>query len=88
MYKVNADGAVFLYLKAVGIGAIIRYVKSRVMVALSKKIHAPLGAIEAKEKAFEMGLQFAKDVDICDLTLEGDSLIVCRALLDLNSPPQ
>lgn len=53
------------------------------MAALNKKIRAPLGVVETEAKAFEMGLQFAKDVGLRDLlTLEGDSLIVCRPLLD------
>ena len=56
MYKTNVDGAVFSDLRAVGIGAIIRDEKGRVVAALSKKIHAPLGAVEAETKAFEMGL--------------------------------
>ena len=45
-----------------------------------------IGAIEAEAKAFEMGLQFAKDVGVRDLILEGDSLNVYRAL-GLTSPP-
>ena len=56
MYKTNVDGAVFSDLRAVGIGAIIRDEKGRVVAALSKKIRAPLGAVEAETKAFEMGL--------------------------------
>ena len=34
--------------------------------ACSKKIEAPLGAIEAEAKASELGLQFAKDMSIHD----------------------
>ena len=33
-----------------------------------------------KAKAFETGLQFAKDIGIQDLILEGDSLTIYRAL--------
>lgn len=50
--------------------------EGRVMAALSKKIKAPLGPVEVEAKDFELGLQFAKDVGIRDLILEGDSLIV------------
>ena len=42
-------------------------------VALSKKIHVPLGPTEAKAKAFEVDLQFVKDVDIQEFFIEGDS---------------
>ena len=87
MYKANVDGAVFLDLKVVGIGAVIKDENGSVVAALSRKIYASLGAVEAKAKAFEMGLQFAKDVGVRDLILEGDSLNVYRALLDLTSPP-
>lgn len=48
---------------------------------------APLGAIEAKAKAFEVGLQFAKDMLIQDFILEGDSQVLVNALKDLSPPP-
>ena len=87
VYKVNVDGAIFSDLKAVGFGAIIRDEKGGVVAALSKKLHAPLGTVEAEAKATEMGLQFAKDIGVCDIILEGDSLNVYRALLVLSAPP-
>ena len=59
--------------------------RGRVVVALSKKIHTPLGAFGAEAKAFEVVVQFAKDVGIHDLTLEGDSLTVCHALNELDA---
>ena len=45
-----------------------------VVAALSKRINAPLGAVEAEAKAFETGLQFAKDIRVQDIILEGDSI--------------
>lgn len=48
---------------------------------------APLGAIEAKAKAFEVGIQFAKDMPIQDFILEGDSPVLVNALKDLLPPP-
>ena len=48
---------------------------------------APLGAIVAKVKAFEVGLQFAKDMLIQDFILEGDSQVLVNALKDLSPPP-
>ena len=48
---------------------------------------APLGAIVAKAKAFEVGLQFAKDMLIQDFILEGDSQVLVNALKDLSPPP-
>lgn len=55
--------------------------------ACSKKIEAPLGAIEAEAKAAELGLQFAKDMSIQDFTLESDALTLINALKDLSPPP-
>ena len=69
-----------------GICAVIKDENGSVVAALSRKIYASLGAVEAEAKAFEMGLQFAKDVGVRDLILEGDSLNVYRAL-GLTSPP-
>ena len=42
--------------------------------------------VEAEAKAFEAGVQFAKDICIQDFILEGDSVIVHRALADLSPP--
>ena len=86
-YKANVDGAVFAKLKAMGIGVVIRDMEGKVKASLSQKIKAPLGPVEAKAKAFEMGIQLAKDMDIRDVLIKGDSLIVQRALNELASPP-
>ena len=66
---------------------LIGNVAGQVIGACSKKIDAPLGAIEAEAKAVELGLQFAKDLSIQDFTLESDSLVLVNALRDLSPPP-
>ena len=66
---------------------VIRDKEGRLGAALSKKIQAPLGAVEAKAKAFEIGLLFAKDIGVHDVVLEGDSLVVYNALCNNFSPP-
>ena len=81
------DGAIFSDLKAVGFGAIIRDEKGCVVAALSRKLHTPLGVAEAETKAAKMGLQFAKNIGVRDIILEGDSLNVYHALLGLLAPP-
>ena len=55
--------------------------------ACSKKIDAPLGAIEVEAKAVKMGLHFAKDMSIQDFTPESDSLTLVNASRDLSPPP-
>ena len=73
--------------KSAGVGIIIRDGAGQLIGAYSKKITAPLGAIEVEAKAVEMGLQFAKDMSIQDFTLETDSLSLANALRDSSPPP-
>jgi len=84
---VNIDRAIFSKLKAVRVGVVIRDELRRLEIALIEKIYAQLGAVEAKAKAFEIGLQFARDIEFCDIILKGDSLIVYRALSELSPLP-
>ena len=81
------NGAVFAAQKVAGVGVLIRDAKGRVVGACSKKIMAPLGAVETKAKAFEFGLQFARDLLIHDLVLEGDSLVIVNVLKEASPPP-
>ena len=82
----NVDGAIFKAQKESGVGVIIRDANGLVVAALSKKFHAPLGPLEVEAKAFESGLQFAKDVGLQKFILEGDSLNVVHALEGLSPP--
>ena len=70
----------FAELNSVGVEIMVRDWNGQFLAATSKKIHAPLGPLEAEAKAFELGLQFAKQLGITDFILEGDSLIISRAL--------
>ena len=47
---------------------------------MCKHLHAPLGPLEAESKAVEVGMQFAKQLGLSDIIMEGDSLMVSRAL--------
>ena len=87
MLKVNVDGATTKHQNTVGVGFIIRDELGRVVAAMSRKIQAPLGPLEVKAKAFKAGLQLARDMGYQDIILEGDSLILIRALCGLSSPP-
>ena len=80
VFKFNVDGAVFAKLNSVGVGVIVRDWNGQFVATICRKIHAPLGPLEAEVKAVEFGLQFAKQLGITDFILEGDSLIVSRAL--------
>ena len=87
MLKVNVDGATTKHQNTVGVGSVIRDELGRVIAAMSKKIQAPLGPLEVEAKAFEAGLQLARDMGYQDIILEGDSLILVRALYGLSWPP-
>lgn len=78
----NVDGAVFAAKKEVGLSFIIRDARGFVNATLSKKFKAPLGAIEIETKAFEAGLQFAKEMRIQEFVIEGDSLTIFNALVE------
>ena len=57
------------------------------IAALSKKLNAPLGAIEVEAKAFGVCFQFAKDMGIQEIfVMEGDSLTMIHVLNE-QSPP-
>ena len=83
----NVDGAVFKAQTAVGVGVLIRDCNGQVIAALSKRINAPLGPLETEAKAFEAGVQFARDIGVQDIIIEGDSLTVVNALCGNTSPP-
>ena len=87
MLKVNVDGATTKHQNTVGVGSVIRDELGRVIAAMSRKIQAPLGPLEVEAKAFEAGLQLARDMGYQDIILEGDSLILVRALYGLSLPP-
>ena len=87
VFKVNVDVAVFAQQKAVGIRVIVRDDMGRLEAVLSKRLDAPLGAMEAEAMSYETGLLFAKDIGIQEVVIEGDSLIIHRALSDDSNPP-
>lgn len=86
-FKLNVDGAVFAGQKAAVMGAVIYDEMGHLIAALSKKIDAPLGALEAVAKALESGLHFTLEMGIYDLVIESDSLILYNALSDQSPSP-
>nr|POF14822.1 hypothetical protein CFP56_62328 [Quercus suber] len=85
-FKINVDGALSKLNSLVGIGVVIRDDMGQVVAVLCKRIHAPLGSLEVKAKAFEAGLQLVRDTGLQDIVLERDSLVIVRALCGLSYP--
>lgn len=81
------DATIFSTQKAAGAGVIVQDHEGKFVAGLSKKIHAPLGTVEAKAKAFEGGIIFAKEVGIKEFVLEWDSLIIVQALKECPYAP-
>ena len=86
-FKINVDGAVFASQKAAGLVVIIRDDRGQVKAVMSRKVLAPLGALEAEVKVFEAGLLLATDIGIQDVILEGNSLIIYNGLCEVSLPP-
>lgn len=86
-YKINVDATIFSTQKAAGAGVIVQDHEGKFVAGLSKKIHAPLGTVEAKAKAFEGGIIFAKEVGIKEFVLEWDLLIIVQALKECSYAP-
>ena len=79
-FKVNVDGALFSKTKQSGIGVIVRDEEGNVIVACSRKLDLPLGALKIEAKALEAGVQFAEEVGLRNVVFEGDSLLVINVV--------
>ena len=60
VFKFNVDSVVFVKLNSMGVGVMVQDWNGQFFTTMSRKIHSPLGPLEAEPKAFELGLQFAK----------------------------
>ena len=54
-------------------------------MAFSKQIPLPLGPLEAKAKAMEEAIYFAKDIGLQDVIFETDSSTISGALNDTST---
>lgn len=85
--KINVDGTLSKPSSFAGIGVVIQDEAGRLVATLCKHFHVPLGPIEVEAKVFEVGLQLAWDLGFQNVVLEGDSLVMVRALCGLSNPP-
>uniref|UniRef100_A0A2N9FN80 Protein kinase domain-containing protein n=1 Tax=Fagus sylvatica TaxID=28930 RepID=A0A2N9FN80_FAGSY len=80
-YKVNYDGAIFSNTNEAGLGVIIRNDQGEVMGSLCQRIPFPHSVEAVEASAARYAIQFAKDLGIMKIDLEGDSKIIVDALL-------
>ncbi|XP_075633802.1 uncharacterized protein LOC142606321 [Castanea sativa] len=74
--------------KQAGVGVVVRDGARQVIAALCRKLYTSLGPLETKAKAMEIGVTFAMEVGVRDVTFEGDSLVICNAIHGLTEAAQ
>nr|POE92192.1 hypothetical protein CFP56_53905 [Quercus suber] len=79
-FKVNINGALFSKTKQSGVGVMVCDEKGNVIAAMSRKLDLPLGALETKAKALEIGVKFAEEVGLRDVVFEGNSQLIINAV--------
>ena len=83
-YKINFDGATFAREKCSGLGVIVQDKEGLVIAAMATRVPQLLQAIEIKALAANKALEFAQEMGISDVVLEGDSSLVMAALNSKN----
>ena len=84
MFKINFDGATFAEEKCSGLGIIVRDKEGLVIASMATRVPQQLQLIEIEALVANKALEFAREMDISDVVLEGDSLLVMTALKSKN----
>ena len=79
-YKVNFDAAIFEELHCAGLGIVYQDHSGQVLAALSQRIGLPRMVEMAKALATRRVVEFARELSLFDVILEGDCLWVVQAL--------
>ena len=80
IFKINFDEAVSAEESCSGVGVIVRNREGLVIAAMSEKIPQILQPTKIEAMAATRALEFAREVGISEAILEGDSLMVIKAL--------
>ena len=80
IFKINFDGAIFAEEKCSSVGVIVQDKEGLVIAAMSEKIPQLLQPTEIEAMVATRALEFAREVGISEAILEGDSLLVIKAL--------
>ena len=81
-YKVNFDAAVFPKNQSTGVGVVIRNGQGLPVAVACQRYPCAYAIADAEAMAARVALQLAWDVGLWNVELEGDSLLVIRALKD------
>ena len=76
----NFDGALFCQEHRAGIGVVIRNEEGVVIASLSHQIHLPSTVLEVETMATRRALEFAMEIGVHKVILEGDCEILIKAL--------
>ena len=82
LFKANFDVALFSDSGLLGIGVVIRDGGSLPIATLCKRFHYVCNVADAEALAARETIQFALEVGLFKVEVEGDSLIICDALKD------
>ena len=80
VFKVNWDAALAKDHSGIGVEVIIRDGKGLVIAALSKTVHARMDPVTIEATAALHVVELCRDVGVQDLILEGDSMVVVKAI--------
>ncbi|XP_023900964.1 uncharacterized protein LOC112012818 [Quercus suber] len=80
-FKLNFDAAIFANTSSSGVGVIIRNGRGEVMAGLSARGPSVMSSEEAEVLACRKALEFALDLGLLDLVVEGDNITVMRTMV-------
>ena len=79
-YKVNFDGALFEKDQCAGIGVMMWNDQGLVMASLSQRIPLPFTVIEVEALAAHRAIEFAAEIGLDGVIMEGDSKVLINTL--------
>ena len=80
LYKVNFDGATFADDSCSGLGVIVQDGAGLVIAAMATRVPQLLQAIEVEALAASKALEFAQEMGLAEVVLDGDSSLLMAAL--------
>ena len=81
-FKINFDGATFANRDSVGMGMVIRNDVGLITASLTQQIPLSTSVIEVEALAVRRALEFSLELGFDDITLEGDSELLIKNLMN------